>query len=467
MKKLIALVLCAALLVGMFSVNAAASLSLPAHAACTAVNDPTLRGAIDIFLYSPNAAQWLQAGLDNGSAFVRGCSVILYYLLWPGAKMVHWFRGLFQRADPGDVFVFVSDARSRFSPANQDGNIAIDRDKNGGLWAVTGHTAGNGSIKAPLSVYRGTTIDNLTKQYEARLNFATGNAGEAFNGTRYYPGGPYARGAIWPMGLYIGDDGKWWAYCHNETAWHISDGSWYNVYGVQEGEPDYRTMCVISSVDDGRTWDFVDWVLVPKEAMYSDQYVPPEVADPSDMQRGPHYQTGEGDACIYVNDADGYIYMFFTRAGGEICVARAPMDHPAALKKYHNGAWESPGVKGEVTPLLSAGKVAIPTVAYSTYLNQYVMFVYDISAFWGGAGSCPAAYCVSDDMLHWSEPKLLATPPAIPCNAYFSIYSTSAQGNPKHIDKDFVLFHNLWSGPVNRMVVTTADLSHCERGHRG
>jgi hypothetical protein len=457
-RKRIALLLCAALLAGVFSVNAAAAVSPPADAASTAAKNPALRSATDIFLYSPDATRWLQAGLDNGNPLVHGGCAILYCLLWPGAKIVHWFRGLFQRADPNDLFLLVSDARSRFSPANQDGNIAIGRDKNGGLWAITGHTAGNGPVKEPLVIYKGTTVDNLTRQYDARLNFVTGNAGEAFNGTRYYPGGPYARGAVWPMGLYIDDNGKWWAYCHNETAWHISDGSWYNVYGVQEGEPDYRTMCVISSADDGRTWDFVGWALVPKEAMYSDQYVPPEVEDPGDMQLGPNYQTGEGDACVYINDTDGYIYVFFTRAGGEICVARAPKDHPAALKKYYNGAWESPGVKGEATPLLSGGKVAIPTVAYSTYLNKYVMFAYDISVFWGSTGNCPAAYCVSDDMLNWSAPRLLATPPAIPRNAYFSIYSTSALGNPKQIGKDFVLFHNLWAGPVNRMEVTTARL---------
>jgi hypothetical protein len=137
------------------------------------------------------------------------------------------------------------------------------------------------------------------------------------------------------------------------------------------------------------------------------------------------------------------------------------MDDPAALKKYHNGAWESPGVKGEATPLIQ-GKSVIPTVAYSTYLEKYVMFFYDASAFYGNgpgklAGS-PASYSVSEDMLHWSEPRLLATPPAVPCNAYFSIYNTDAQGNPKHIGKDFILFHNLWAGPVNRMAVATTDL---------
>ena len=456
-RKLIALLLGVALLAGVFSVGAGAA---------DVIESPVFRGGTDIFRYSPEAARWLDNGLNSSSKAVAiGCD-ILYTLLRPDASIVHWFRGLSRQADPEDIFLFVSDSRSKFNPANQDGNIAIDRDKNGELWAVSGHTAGNGEVKEPLTVYKGTTVDNLAEVYKARLNFATGNAGEAFNGTRYYPGGPYARGAIWPMGLFIDDSGKWWAYCHNETAWHISDGSWYNVYGAQEGEPDFRAMCVISSADNGRTWDFVRWALVQKSAMYSNHYVPPEVEDPSDFQPGPQYDMGEGDASIFVNDADGYVYLFYTHATIntiEVCVARAPKDDPAALMKYHNGAWESPGVKGEATPVLS-GVSLIPTVAYSTFLEKYVMFLYDGLVFKPGAlNACPAIYSVSDDLLHWSQPRPLATPGGIPSDAYFSVYNTGAQGNPKHIGKEFVLFHNLWSGPVSRMVVTTAGLDESDR----
>jgi len=53
------------------------------------------RQGADIFLYSPDAAAWLQAGLNNGDPNVRNGYALLYYLLWPGAQAVHLLYGLF------------------------------------------------------------------------------------------------------------------------------------------------------------------------------------------------------------------------------------------------------------------------------------------------------------------------------------------------------------------------------------
>jgi len=93
MKRMISILLAAALLM--------AVLSLPAGAADAAAEKPLLRGS-DIFRYSPEAAEWLDAGLRGWDGDVIGkiapyLATPLYYLLWPGAKLVQWVRGTFFR----------------------------------------------------------------------------------------------------------------------------------------------------------------------------------------------------------------------------------------------------------------------------------------------------------------------------------------------------------------------------------
>ena len=48
----------------------------------------------DIFSGSGSAA-WLSAGLYNPNDFLRFAYTLLYWLLWPGARVVHWVTGLF------------------------------------------------------------------------------------------------------------------------------------------------------------------------------------------------------------------------------------------------------------------------------------------------------------------------------------------------------------------------------------
>jgi len=48
----------------------------------------------DIFSGSDTSA-WLNAGLYSPNKFVRCAYTLLYWLLWPGARAVHWVKGLF------------------------------------------------------------------------------------------------------------------------------------------------------------------------------------------------------------------------------------------------------------------------------------------------------------------------------------------------------------------------------------
>jgi len=88
MKKIFSLFLCAALL-------AAFPVSANAQAAEFTFEKIPGKHGCDIFAYSENAAEWLEAGLREANTPVRGGCTLLYYLLWPGAKAVQGIRRLF------------------------------------------------------------------------------------------------------------------------------------------------------------------------------------------------------------------------------------------------------------------------------------------------------------------------------------------------------------------------------------
>ena len=87
-----------------------------------------------------------------------------------------------------------------------DQGFAIARDSYGNLWGVLGNTA----YGAGVGIWKGTNVDDMTKQYSSSYNFSVGSvgtpsqgaAGIAFNNINY-PNGPRSRGCLWPMGLYI------------------------------------------------------------------------------------------------------------------------------------------------------------------------------------------------------------------------------------------------------------------------
>jgi len=63
--------------------------------------------------------------------------------------------------------------------------------------------------------------------------------------------------------------------------------------------------------------------------------------------------TGEGD-CSAVNGGDGYYYAYCARARDHATIiARAPVDNPGPghWKKWFNGAWSQPALRGDASPL--------------------------------------------------------------------------------------------------------------------
>ena len=79
----------------------------------------------------------------------------------------------------------------------QDSLLTYAADRSGRFWALLGHTNLGG-----ISVWSGSSLLDLKKEYDAQYCFALGEAGQAFSGIPY-PDGPLSRGQIWPCGLWI------------------------------------------------------------------------------------------------------------------------------------------------------------------------------------------------------------------------------------------------------------------------
>jgi len=97
-RKLIALSLSAALLLAAFPVGIyAAETSFAAKAASVV----PYRLGCDIFRYIPDAAKWMEKGLNNADPLTRSGYALLYYLLWPGAMAVNRIGGLSAKHECG------------------------------------------------------------------------------------------------------------------------------------------------------------------------------------------------------------------------------------------------------------------------------------------------------------------------------------------------------------------------------
>ncbi|WP_158868406.1 hypothetical protein [Leifsonia sp. AG29] len=340
----------------------------------------------------------------------------------------------------------------------QDGGQAMARDSAGNLWSVMGQTSlQTGTTRYKLSVWKGATSTNMTYQYEPTLNFQLGAAGTAFNSVTY-PDGPRSRGSIWPMGLWIDNNGKFYLYFHNETGWGAG-GTGYTTTGPGESEPDFRHVGLATSTNQGQSWSFDSWVLTAEKKSWTNAYVPDAglgVGQPSDVAA----ELGAGDFSLYATSS--YLYMYYGIAhspmvsssaqagGGAVYVARAPLSSakvPGTWTKYYNGGWTESANAGKETPLFEGGFQ--PHVSYNSYLGKYMMFTYNNSLARQSAALAIPQVSFSTDLVTWSSSVPVLPNPFIPGTAqsdlgygyYVTPANTATTGNPFDTGKSFVLFY--------------------------
>jgi hypothetical protein len=134
---------------------------------------------------------------------------------------------------------------------------------------------------------------------------------------------------------------------------------------------------------------------------------------------------GCGDLCVAADADHRYLYLYYTdhsrsdNRGVQICMARCPLDAAAGKvdrwKKYHQGAFEEPGLGGKETPVMSAQSMLadaiFPQVTFVRELGRYIM-VFNITVYKEfGLGMKPSQSGIyiaySQDGVHWSTPTQL------------------------------------------------------------
>lgn len=291
----------------------------------------------------------------------------------------------------------------------QDGTVPFARDAAGVLWAVSGHTH-----MGHIGVFRGTCLDDMAEAWPLKTLFATGAAGEAFDGVRY-PDGILPRGSIWPFGLYIcPSTNRFFCFFHNETGWN-GRGTGYVINGRGDGEPDFRHIGLMHSDDCGRTWAFDRWVLTADRVCFSERFNPDGV--PVLGQPDGHTCLGCGDFSLFDDPFSDWLYLFYdllyydpaadhwVRCDAYAARTRRRTDGTMGdFVKYYEGSFSEPGNLGRETPVAPAAWH--PRVVYSDTAGCYVMS----SSY--ADGSVPGNLLVEDrmqlstshDLVHWSRP---------------------------------------------------------------
>ena len=320
----------------------------------------------------------------------------------------------------------------------QDGSSPMYRDKNGTLWAMSGHTH-----LGHIGMFKGSCLDDLKEAYPIKTNFKTGAAGEAFDGVRY-PEGVMSRGSIWPFGLYICPvTNRFFCFFHNETGWN-GKGTGYTIYGLKDGEPDFRHIGLMHSDDSGRTWDFDRWVLTAEQVGYSELY------HPDGIERGGQPAgeicCGAGDFSIFIEPEGDYIYLFYNllyydsfKKDWSDCSAYVARTRKRTdgcmgdMVKYFNGSFCEPGNLGKASQVVE--NVWHPQVLYSKSLDAYILagVVFDVK----NNRRRTLEMRTSRDLIHWSEPFEPAGNGDEFHRHYFSVVSTAASGPHNVVENHF------------------------------
>jgi len=205
----------------------------------------------------------------------------------------------------------------------------------------------------PWEVYAGPSVDNLTYQYTGNRVQFPNDFGSDTTGNRY-----------WCTGLWVDpSDGKWYTLVHVEYN--------YVSAGVAGNWP-MRRIGYATSSDLGKNWSWGGFILT------SD-------SDDTSWKSGAGgvYDRGSGDPRLFVDEANGFIYIYYfhhwldTNTGewySDTRVARSPISSKMAVGswvKFYNGAWTQPGIGGHDTCVVPGAINGF--VFYDTYLNQYVV----------------------------------------------------------------------------------------------
>ncbi len=327
----------------------------------------------------------------------------------------------------------------------QDGTTPMYRDKDGSLWAMSGH-----SHMCEIAMFKGTSLDDIKKVYPINLNFCVGHADFAFNGV-CYPEGVKARGSMWPFGLYICPvTHRFFCLFHNETGWN-GKGTGYDAEGycdTPKCDWDFRHIGLMHSDDEGKNWTFDRWVLTSEEVCFTDTFNPG--AGNVLGQTGDVFSCGSGDFSTYIDDE--YIYIFYNiiRANRaivslknvDVYVARTRRREDGIMGdfvKYYNGAFTEPGNFGKETPI--AYNSWHPRVIYLEKYGVYLMTAsYADPTVTEKMIKHETQMRISTDLVNWGEVYVQEYEGKPFGNHYVALVSDDTDTQPSYAKGDRVSF---------------------------
>ncbi len=149
----------------------------------------------------------------------------------------------------------------------------------------------------------------------------------------------YEHAPLWIEATWLAPDGKLYAWYHHEQFLHC-----------EQAPLSMPVIGALRSDDDGLTFHDLGIVLSP-------------AGEPDCNSKNGYFAGGHGDFSVIQDPAGDYLYFLFSNYSGDlasqgIAVARmaiADRDNPQfAVYKRFNGAWDEPGLGGEVTPVFAA-----------------------------------------------------------------------------------------------------------------
>lgn len=242
--------------------------------------------------------------------------------------------------------------------------------------------------------------ESLEKITSARKVLAKGEKGSIDNGY------------IGASGGYRHSNGMYYVVCHVEDQEGMPP--------IPGGIPGFFARVVLATSPNGTDWTKAGAIITsnkPKEYSYYEGQADRGAAEPG----------------MVVDKNKRWLYAYYTELsrqdgrGVQICMARADLTKgtpgPGMWTKFYNGSFSEPGLGGRDTPIISALKwdqaeTLFPQVVYSKKLNKYVMIL--AVNFWKeyiyktGLKESGIYISLSDDAIHWGEPKKLITDYCVP-----------------------------------------------------
>ena len=169
-----------------------------------------------------------------------------------------------------------------------------------------------------------------------------------------------------------------------ESAWKDEDGliyAWYHYEeGVCGGKLALPNIGALLSYDGGETFEDLGIVVDSGD-------------EPDCNAQNGFFAGGHGDFSVVLDRERQFFYFLFTNYGGDVSaqgVAMARMPFPAradpvgSVSKLYQGAWEQPGLGGQVTPILTARQAWQradtdsfwgPAIHWNTALGRWVVLL--------------------------------------------------------------------------------------------